>query len=212
VLIHGSGAVRAGIWARSLLINASLNEGSQLPYIERALRSGYGVLVLNTNDNTRNGRSIPGSNTPRQHGECVWREYVSPFLVHSGGGGGTRAAAKRSGAIERVAIVAHSAGGLVTTHMANSFSDDFLKHVVAIAFTDAVFNTRDLSNKLETHFSKVARNWASSTAPIDTHLNPKRGSVLNVSAGHPQHEMASEASRESVFDFIAPKLASLTLT
>ena len=43
----------------SLLINASLKEGSQLPYIERALRSGYGVLVLNTNDNTRNGRGIP---------------------------------------------------------------------------------------------------------------------------------------------------------
>ena len=43
----------------SLLINSSLNEGSQLPYIERALRSGYGVLVLNTNDNTRNGRGIP---------------------------------------------------------------------------------------------------------------------------------------------------------
>ena len=52
----------------------------------------------------------------------MWREYVSPFLMHSGGGGGislfTRSAEKRAGAIERVAIVAHSAGGLVTTHMA----------------------------------------------------------------------------------------------
>ena len=36
-----------------LIINNSLKEGTQLPYIQRALQAGYGVLVLNTNDNRR---------------------------------------------------------------------------------------------------------------------------------------------------------------
>ena len=37
----------------SLIINNGLKEGSQLPYIRRAREAGYGVLVLNTNDNRR---------------------------------------------------------------------------------------------------------------------------------------------------------------
>ena len=34
-----------------LMINNSLDEGTQLPYIRKALGLGYGVVVLNTNDN-----------------------------------------------------------------------------------------------------------------------------------------------------------------
>ena len=33
------------------MINNSLDEGTQLPYIRKALGLGYGVVVLNTNDN-----------------------------------------------------------------------------------------------------------------------------------------------------------------
>lgn len=33
------------------MINNSMDEGTQLPYIRKALGSGYGVVVLNTNDN-----------------------------------------------------------------------------------------------------------------------------------------------------------------
>ena len=35
----------------SLMIRNSLDEGTQLPYIRKALGLGYGVVVLNTNDN-----------------------------------------------------------------------------------------------------------------------------------------------------------------
>ena len=49
VLIHGSGVVRAGQWARRLIINEGLEQGTQLPYIKRALDRGYAVLVMNTN-------------------------------------------------------------------------------------------------------------------------------------------------------------------
>jgi len=51
ILIHGSGAVRAGQWARALCINESLEIGSVLPYIREAKKAGYGVIVCNPNDN-----------------------------------------------------------------------------------------------------------------------------------------------------------------
>lgn len=53
ILIHGSGVVRAGQWARRLIINDDLNSGTQIPYIRRAKKLGYGILVLNMNDNSR---------------------------------------------------------------------------------------------------------------------------------------------------------------
>lgn len=37
VLIHGSGVVRAGQWARRLIINEDLDSGTQIPFIKRAL-------------------------------------------------------------------------------------------------------------------------------------------------------------------------------
>lgn len=37
VLIHGSGVVRAGQWARRLIINEDLDSGTQIPYIKRAV-------------------------------------------------------------------------------------------------------------------------------------------------------------------------------
>ena len=37
-----------------LMINNSMDEGTQLPYIRQAVSSGYGVVVLNTNDNKPN--------------------------------------------------------------------------------------------------------------------------------------------------------------
>jgi len=40
--------------------------------------------------------------------------------------------------IKKIAIVAHGAGGGVTTDMLKEFEDDFKKRVVAIAFTDAL--------------------------------------------------------------------------
>lgn len=51
ILIHGSGAVRAGQWARRLIINEDLDSGTQIPYIRKAVEDGYGIIVLNPNEN-----------------------------------------------------------------------------------------------------------------------------------------------------------------
>ncbi|XP_056273894.1 cotranscriptional regulator FAM172A homolog isoform X2 [Pseudoliparis swirei] len=51
VLVQGSGVVRAGQWARRLIINQDLDSGTQLPFITRAIEEGYAVMVLNPNEN-----------------------------------------------------------------------------------------------------------------------------------------------------------------
>uniref|UniRef100_A0A8C6PD72 ARB2 cotranscriptional regulator A n=1 Tax=Nothobranchius furzeri TaxID=105023 RepID=A0A8C6PD72_NOTFU len=61
VLIQGSGVVRAGQWARRLIINQDLNSGTQIPFIRRAMEEGFGVVVLNPNLNYLEVEKAPKS-------------------------------------------------------------------------------------------------------------------------------------------------------
>uniref|UniRef100_A0A3Q4M393 ARB2 cotranscriptional regulator A n=1 Tax=Neolamprologus brichardi TaxID=32507 RepID=A0A3Q4M393_NEOBR len=72
VLIQGCGVVRAGQWARRLIINQDLNSGTQIPFIERAMQE--------------NGSS-------EEHVLYVWDHFVSKaaaknvfIMAHSYGG------------------------------------------------------------------------------------------------------------------------------
>ena len=51
VLIQGTGAVRAGIWARSVCINDDFETGSMLPFLNIAKKLNIPVLVMNPNFN-----------------------------------------------------------------------------------------------------------------------------------------------------------------
>jgi hypothetical protein len=102
ILIHGSGVVRAGQWARRLIINESLNHGTQIPYIKKARALGYEVLVTNTNDNFRmmdGQRKALKLKTPEEHISHVFDTIVVPSKAES------------------IAIVAHSYGGVLTVNM-----------------------------------------------------------------------------------------------
>lgn len=76
LLIHGSGVVRAGQWARRLIINDNLNSGTQIPYVKKARELGYAVIVLNTNDNNRiiNGKQkgIKVNDKKKNFGQIVY--------------------------------------------------------------------------------------------------------------------------------------------
>nr|XP_032658649.1 cotranscriptional regulator FAM172A isoform X4 [Chelonoidis abingdonii] len=76
VLIHGSGVVRAGQWARRLIINEDLDSGTQIPYIKRAIE----VIKMD------NG-------SPEEHAVYVWDHFIAEsaaenvyFVAHSYGG------------------------------------------------------------------------------------------------------------------------------
>uniref|UniRef100_T1IWQ9 Arb2 domain-containing protein n=1 Tax=Strigamia maritima TaxID=126957 RepID=T1IWQ9_STRMM len=93
VLIHGSGVVRAGQWARRVIINDCLDNGTQLPFIKRGLSEGFGIIVLNTNLNSIDDKPIRGSATSREHTVYVWEHFIQPSKA------------------KHIAIVAHSFGG-----------------------------------------------------------------------------------------------------
>lgn len=200
IFIHGSGVVRAGQWSRRLIINDSLNSGTQIPFIKRALELGYAVLVLNTNDNYRvideeESIDIKGSRNPEDHADYVWKTYVREVNP------------------KHIAIVAHSYGGHVTVNMANRYFSEFQDRVFAIALTDSVHNVKlhKIPNKVAEYLQKVACNWASSDSPLGTRLkNGKMSDIPRVSAGTTEHEMTSWSSFESVFKFIQDRYSFVT--
>jgi len=52
LIIQGTGAVRAGQWARAVCINDKLSIGSILPYLDRCQQEGLSVIVFNPNLNS----------------------------------------------------------------------------------------------------------------------------------------------------------------
>jgi hypothetical protein len=164
VIIHGSGVVRAGQWARSLIINHCLDSGTILPYIKEAEKRGYEVVVTNTNDNRRDGHSIKGSRNPEEHANTVWETIIQPANAKS------------------IAVVAHSYGGHVAHVLSKNYKEDFEKKVFVVALTDSVGS----SNR---RLDKIGTNFVSSNKPAGTPL--RSDGMPLVSAGHPKHEMTS---------------------
>ncbi|KAH8346867.1 hypothetical protein KR059_001485 [Drosophila kikkawai] len=189
ILIHGSGQVKAGQWARSLIINNSLDHGSQLPYVRQAQKLGYDLLITNANDTTRfhNGKDIliKGVEKPQKHTKYVWKNIVLPSKPES------------------VAIVAHSYGGYLTFDLVDEFFEFFKEKVFAIAFTDAVTASPQASNK--DYLQSVACDWVTSKAPLDTLVSASKDDIRKVSAGHTKHEWTSYSAIDSIFKFMEEK-------
>ncbi|XP_022653250.1 protein FAM172A-like [Varroa destructor] len=181
LVIHGSGMVRAGQWARRLIINDSIEKGTQLGYIRRAMALGYGVIVLNPNDNKRNGVPVRGSETPEKHVLHIWDCVV------------TRAAAKH------IAVVAHSYGGVLTMHLLTERPDS-LNRTIAVALTDSVHFP--LPPSLLEDVRHFAKNWQRNSKPLDTPLQHSPQDVAAVSAGTEEHSLTSWMAFASVFDFL----------
>lgn len=193
VLVHGSGVVRAGQWARRLIINNGLDEGTQLPYIRRALAAGYGVIVCNTNDNhrlvDRRKRFIQGSSNPEEHLLTVWDTLVKPS------------------AAREVALVAHSYGGVVTLNLAQQRWSQVSQRVKAVALTDSVHRMgTHVPEDVRRWLSKVGINWVASGDPLDTPQRSVDGDAARRSAGHKQHEWTSWSCIDSVFPFLESKM------
>ncbi|XP_072015506.1 cotranscriptional regulator ARB2A homolog isoform X2 [Amphiura filiformis] len=180
VLIHGSGVVRAGQWARRPIINNSLAMGTMMPYIKEAMNDNYEVMLLNTNYNTDKGRVIPGSSSPESHGRYVWKHFISEWPG-------------------KVAIVAFSAGGYVTVEMAKT-CEGFIDKVFAVGFSDSIHSLRsNVSSNVRDWFIKHSKNWVSSSEPLDTPLS--YFDCARVSAGTHKHGETSYYSMESIFAY-----------
>lgn len=183
VLIHGSGVVRAGQWARKLIINNSLKEGTQIEFIKKAMGLDYGVIVFNTNDNVRNKQPIPKCTGPEEHGMTVWADYVQA----------TKA--------KRIAIIAHSYGGVVTLELAKEFQEDFLSRVFSVLLTDSVhsFGFQKPSPSLVQRLKEIGLNYVASDKPLNEDIRRNKDDIPAVSAGHTTHEWTSWSAFEAIF-------------
>jgi len=58
-----------------------------LPYIDRAQKEGYAVIVLNPNENDypldNKWQGIIGSESPQNHCQYVWKHIISKFFFTS---------------------------------------------------------------------------------------------------------------------------------
>ena len=173
VLIQGTGAVRAGIWARSVCINESLETGSMLPFLKIAQKLEIPVLVMNPNLNRVDDTIIPYSQNMQVHAVWVWDKYV-----------------KDSG-FKSIDIVAHSAGGGCLQAIMKTFEDTFWQQANKIAYTDSWVIGEDQINEEQKEFMKKnAVHYEASSDPVGTPQKSMFGSSTcpKVSAGHPKHE------------------------
>jgi len=215
LLIQGSGAVRPGQWARALCLNESLEIGSILPYLKKAVDRGYGVIVFNPNQTqmpkelVRPSREeffipgkprpqkqpemirIPGHSSPKEHTLTIWDDFAN------------KSAAKQ------IVIIAHSAGGVCTIQLLCSRAKEILPRLSCVAFTDSVHSVSPSDPKpVRKWLEKNAINWVQSDEPLDTVQKPQMFSSDGcpcVSAGHPKHEWTSGSAIESVWKYIDQK-------
>lgn len=194
VLLHGSGVVRAGQWARRLIINDNLSTGTQLPFIEKAISEGYAVVVTNTNDNYRmihnKKKLIRGSENPVNHLLTVWEQIISKSPAKD------------------VALIAHSYGGVCALELASQMPlSEFRDRVFALAMTDSVHSMQHSSIEpaLQLYLCQIGRNWVASGKPLDAPIQSCTDDIERVSAGHTMHEMTSYCSMASIFDYVETK-------
>eukprot|EP00933_Yihiella_yeosuensis_P035138 TRINITY_DN28602_c0_g1_i1.p1 TRINITY_DN28602_c0_g1~~TRINITY_DN28602_c0_g1_i1.p1 ORF type:complete len:310 (+),score=53.78 TRINITY_DN28602_c0_g1_i1:157-1086(+) len=216
----------AGVWGRSLCINASLHEGAMFDYIFRAESLGWSVLVANPNVNKISHTAVTGSECPHRHLETLWRSYVQPsaascvlVVAHSYGGPNIVHLLKtQSSARDLVRAIAFTDGGAYepgTLLQEVIPSDEFIA-----ASSDKASRLQEVKRNLENYsqlspeafappseevkscLAAVGRNFVSSKLPAGTPIEADREGVLAVSAGHESHPSTTHSATEQVFEFL----------
>jgi len=186
VLIHGSGVVRAGQWARRLIINNDLDKGTMLPFITHAKNTGWGVVVMNTNLNVDEvtGEDIIGSETPEEHAKTVWETLITTSKA------------------KNIVVIAHSYGGVVTINLASNFPTDFINRVNGVFLTDGVQYQLTGDTKVDERLKEIGKNYVSSDQEVGTPIEGMFASSKGIpkfSAGHEKHEWTSWSAMKEIF-------------
>lgn len=97
-----------------------METGTMIPYVKKAMKLGYDVLIANTNLNYINNNPIPGSESAINHMTTIFERYFDTPRE------------------QKIAISAHSYGGVVVMELHDKFSIIFRDKVFAIGLTDSV--------------------------------------------------------------------------
>ncbi|XP_011141204.1 UPF0528 protein CG10038 isoform X2 [Harpegnathos saltator] len=148
IIVNGCGAV-VGQWSRQTIINYGLDYGTQISYVDKAKKLGYGILLLNINDNLRiiDGKLelIQGSIDGYQHFKTVWKNYIQDCQA------------------KNIAIIAHNFGGDCVIRNGMILEEHFKKRVFAVALIDSPLNVCCESSILKT----ICKFWTFKNIKID---------------------------------------------
>ena len=193
-IIQGTGAVRVGLWARSVCINDNLYLGSIIPYIKKAFENHFSLIVLNPNetcDIDDNKKKIPEFKSMESHCNYVYDNII-----------------KKNNKIQNLYIIAHSMGGYCTIQILVNNEDDLLSgKIKKIVFTDSVHSDsyKELSEKAQEKLKDITKDYISSTEPLGKLIskwNESNNGVNCYSSGHPLHEYTSGFAIDEVFKWI----------
>ncbi|KAM6036193.1 cotranscriptional regulator ARB2A isoform 5-T5 [Theristicus caerulescens] len=206
VLIHGNGVVRAGQWARRLIINEDLDSGTQIPYIKRAVEEGYGVIVLNPNENyievektkAQVQLSSDSSDEPaekRERKDKIQKETK-----------------KRRDFYEKYRNPQKEKETMQMYIRMIQREAEVKNKVTAVALTDSVHNVwhQEVGKTIREWMRENCCNWVSSSEPLDTSVESMLPDCPRVSAGTERHELTSWKSFPSIFKFFSEALEART--
>ncbi|XP_032829609.1 cotranscriptional regulator ARB2A homolog isoform X2 [Petromyzon marinus] len=224
LLVHGSGVVRAGQWARRLIINDCLDSGTQIPYIKRAMKEGYGVVVLNPNDNRIDGGRLererkrmeadkkrPQSKSTDANASSdsvtgsIWQSWRRKY--HSVKGNESPEEHVKyvwkhfvdKSVAKKIFVVAFSYGGAAVVNLINN-RPDVLNKLSAVAFADSVHRLYLSNQNVVRWFKTFSVHWVRSSKKLNTRIHADDSSLR--SAGTPFHERAPWTAIDPIFEYL----------
>ncbi|KAJ1721937.1 hypothetical protein LPJ53_003600 [Coemansia erecta] len=198
VIVNGNGNF-CGVWGWNILVKRGLRPGSVIEYARECVKRGFGVLVLNPNENvcgpdgitdtfntcSRYVTSIEGSETPEDHVGYVWSRII------------------RESKAEKVVFVAYNTAGIAVTDLLRYDFDRFTKKTVGIAYIDSAHAVFQLGPEHLAWLSMAAKQWESSNEPDGMAILNSRAGCPTVSVsnttGH--REMAPSICMNSVLAY-----------
>ena len=194
ILIQGTGVVRLGQWARSVCINENLNLGTMIPYVDKAIKNNYSVIIMNPNERKdfKTEKIIEEFKTMEKHSVYVYNNII-----------------KNNQNIIEIYIVAHSMGGECTVEILLNNKEDLMnKRIKKIAFTDSVHGEDYLKLGKEgvERFREISRNYIGSDQPVGSFVRgyeTSYGGVDCYSSGHTKHEYTSGTAIDEIFRYFS---------
>ncbi|EEY62639.1 protein kinase, putative [Phytophthora infestans T30-4] len=187
-----------GIWSRSVLLKDGVKVGSMLPYFQKAIAAGYGILVMNPNMNTQlmvtqdgtvEKMPIRGSSNAEDHCDHVWRNYIFPSAAH------------------KVHFIAYGYGGVLVTQLIAKYRYDLKSRLGNVAFIESSHKIDPSWNSgFKRFFSQHSISWSRSDFPLNTELS--RDATTFATSGGPSGTGTTTTSSDDVFTATSPSSRS----
>ncbi|XP_075708891.1 putative protein ARB2BP [Rhinoderma darwinii] len=222
VLLQDSGVIRAGQWNQKVIVHHSLDRGTQIPYINTALRDNSSVIVLNPNDNFVEMKEEPqalvkkedDSGSPETKDACdllgTQRKLILPKRCSSSPEEHTNYVwdhfISKSSA-RNVSFIAQGYGGLVFMDLLCKKSQEVMSKVSAVAFIDSRHHALHQARsdpEIQDWIHSHCRSWVLSAKPLDRPTGSLRKlDCAKVSVGSEKHELAPSIALQSIFRFLS---------